>query len=54
MVPWIDIINFWGFQISYVKSGSKWTGGFSAGFSFRRFYIGMGINPSVRDDYELS
>lgn len=54
MVPWIDIINCWGFKISYVEKSRMWTGGWSAGFSYKRFHIGMGVNPKVRDDYELS
>lgn len=54
MVPWIDIVNFLGFKISYVEKNRMWTGGWSAGFSWRGFYIGMGVNPDVRDDYELS
>ena len=54
MVPWIDILNFIGFKISYVEKNRMWTGGWSAGFSYGRFHIGMGINPKVRDDYELS
>lgn len=54
MVPWIDVINFWGFNISYVEANKKWNYGLSVGFSFRRFHIGFGIDPNVRDDYELS
>ena len=54
MVPWIDVFNVLGFRLSYVGSGRMWTFGWSLGFTFKRFYIGMGVNPKVRDDYELS
>lgn len=54
MVPWIDVINFLGFNISYVKNSKMWNWGFHMGWACKRFNISMNINPSVRDDYELS
>lgn len=54
MVEWTDIVNKWGFNISYVKSDRYWHGGWSIGFSRGQFHIGMGVNPRTRDDYELS
>jgi hypothetical protein len=54
MINWTDIINKWGFTISYVRGDRNWYGGWSISFSFRRFHIGMGVNPKAREDYELS
>jgi hypothetical protein len=54
MVPWIEVFNRFGFHCSYVKQDIKWTGGWSIGFSRKHFYIGMGVNPRVKDDYDLS
>jgi hypothetical protein len=54
MVPWIEVFNRFGFYCSYVKQDIKWTGGWSIGFSRKQFYIGMGVNPRVKDDYDLS
>jgi hypothetical protein len=54
MVPWIDVFKKFGFHLSYVEKNRMWTGGWSLGFSYKRFHIGMGVNPKVRDDYELS
>ena len=54
MVPWIDVINFLGFNISYVKNNKMWNWGFHMGWAYKRFNISLNVNPTVRDDYELS
>jgi hypothetical protein len=54
MVPWNDVINFLGFNVSYVKNNKMWNWGFHMGWAYKRFNISLNINPTVKDDYELS
>lgn len=54
MVPWIDVIDFLGFNISYVKPNGMWNWGFHMGWALKRFNISVNVNPTVRDDYEMS
>lgn len=54
MIQWTDIINKWGFNISYVRGDRNWYGGWHVGFVYGRFHIGTGLNPKARDHYELS
>lgn len=47
MVPWTTVFDFLGFNLMYIKD-KNFTFGWSFSFSFKRFYMGIGVNPDYK------